>query len=301
MKRTVLLLALGTMLAARIARADCGSIPFKPWVEVFEPNQRAVIAWDGQEEILLLSTDLRASEPTKVLEVIPFRSEPEVSKGDVEVFRKATALINAKLSAPNEERFGGMGGFGIGAMGGAGPPPAGEVTFHQRIGAHDVCVVRVLDDDRFVAWVEDYLKQGGVDNPTIAPPMKAVVREYLKDRFQWFAFNVVDLGPQTATKEAIQYRFKTRFLYYPLRITRTEKGETSIRIVLLSPRLVKVPRLGSAKARLLHQPLPIRHSELSDLDEDLYELLKGQPVNLIRLWEIKGLPSRFNRDLITTW
>lgn len=27
--------------------ADCGSIPFKPWVSTYEPNQRAVIAFDG--------------------------------------------------------------------------------------------------------------------------------------------------------------------------------------------------------------------------------------------------------------
>lgn len=52
---------------------------------------------NGQEEILLLPTDLRASEATEVLEVIPLPSEPEVKKGDVEVFRRATTLINKKL------------------------------------------------------------------------------------------------------------------------------------------------------------------------------------------------------------
>lgn len=31
------------------------------------------------------------------------------------------------------------------------------------------------------------------------------------------------------TKEAIQYRFATRWLYYPLRITRSEEGDTNIR------------------------------------------------------------------------
>jgi hypothetical protein len=49
----------------RGASGDCGGIPFKTHVQVFEPDQRAVIAYNGREEILLLSTDLRASEPTK--------------------------------------------------------------------------------------------------------------------------------------------------------------------------------------------------------------------------------------------
>ena len=101
---------------AGFARADCGSIPFKPWVDVFEPNQRAVIAFNGAMEILLLSTDLRASEPTKVLEVVPFPSEPKVSKGNVDAFAKATEIINRKLY-PLDNMAGGMKGFG-GGMGG---------------------------------------------------------------------------------------------------------------------------------------------------------------------------------------
>ena len=61
--------------------ADKGSIPFNANVQIFEPNQRALIAWNGLEEILLLTTDLYASETTKILEVIPLPSEPEVEKG----------------------------------------------------------------------------------------------------------------------------------------------------------------------------------------------------------------------------
>ena len=303
MKRAVIALAWAGVLAARVAWADCGSIPFKPWVDIFEPNQRAVIAFNGREEILLLSTDLRASEPTKVLEVVPFPTEPKVTQGDVEVFRKATGVINSMLSARKGGGFGGMGGMGMGGAGGGAlaPPPAGDVTFQERIGAHDISVIQVLKPARFVDWVEEHLKQAGVDNPTISPPIRAVVQQYLRDGFRWFAFNVVDLGEQTVTKDAIQYRFSTRWLYYPLRITRTEKGLTSIRLVLLTPRLVRIPYVGSSKVRLLHEPLGISESEVEQIDPDLHDLLKGHPTVLIRLWEIKGLPSRFTRDVITTW
>src|SRR5512140_110581 len=78
-------------------RADRGAIPFRPEVTIFEPTQRALIAWNGEEEILLLSTDLRASRATKVLEVMPFPAEPRVKKGDVAVFRRAVRLINSKV------------------------------------------------------------------------------------------------------------------------------------------------------------------------------------------------------------
>jgi hypothetical protein len=300
MKRIAILSAFAVLLAAQVGWTDCGSIPFKPGVDIFEPNQRAVIAWDGKEEILLLSTDLRASEPTKVLEVIPFPTEPEVTKGDVAVFHKATGLINSRLLA-GKQGWGGMGGFGSGALGGAAPPPAGEVTFHEQIGAHDVSVIQVLRPDRFVAWVEEYLQQSGVDHPTISPEIKGVVQEYMRDGFRWFAFNVVELGAETVAKEAIQYQFQTRFLYYPLRITRTEKGETSIRLIILSRRLVRIPNVGAPRVRLMHTPFAISPSELAELDEGLYELLKREPQTLIRLWEIQGVPSRFKRDVVTTW
>jgi len=79
--------------------ADRGMIPVDPNAQIFEPNQRAMIAWNGAEEILLLSTDLRASYSTMVVEVLPLPAEPEVKKGDLETFRKATDLINRKLYA----------------------------------------------------------------------------------------------------------------------------------------------------------------------------------------------------------
>ena len=47
--------------------ADRGSIPFRPDIRIFEPKQRAMIAWNGEEEILLLTTDMKASDSTEVL------------------------------------------------------------------------------------------------------------------------------------------------------------------------------------------------------------------------------------------
>lgn len=281
------------------AKADCGSIPFKPYVDIFEPNQRAVIAFNGKEEILLLSTDLRASETTKVLEVIPFPNEPEVKKGRQAVFDTATELINRKLNKPrlmkNGMGMGGMGGFGAAA------PPAGEITQHKTIGAHEISVTKVLDRRRFVDWVEAYLKKSGVDNPEIPRPLERVIEEYLRDGCEWFAFNVVELGTETTSKEAIQYRFDTRLLYYPLRITRAEKGDTKVRLIIVSPRLVEIPKLPRTPVRLLHDPVRLTAEELEYLDEDIDALLKHRPNMLLRIWEIKGPLNGFRRDIATGW
>ena len=100
MKKTVSVFLFLVVFLSPTLYADRGSIPFNPNVKIFEPNQRAMIAWNGEEEILLLTTDLRASAPTKVLEVIPLPSKPEVKRGDIEVFKRATALINKKIRIP---------------------------------------------------------------------------------------------------------------------------------------------------------------------------------------------------------
>ena len=131
--------------------------------------------------------------------------------------------------------MGGMGGRG--GFGPAGPPPAGIVTFQEKIGAHDIAVTRVVDKKGFVEWVEQRLRKGGVDNPTIPEPMKEVVGEYLKNRYRWFVFDVVELGDQLKTKDAIEYRFRSKSLYYPMRITRTGTGDTFVQLLILSHKL----------------------------------------------------------------
>ena len=58
------------------------------------------------------------------------------------------------------------------------------------------------------------------------------------------------------TSEAIQYRFKTESLFYPLRITRTEEGETSIELLVLTQRpLIQFPGIPIEEIKL---PLKFR-------------------------------------------
>ena len=179
------------------------------------------------------------------------------------------------------------------------PLPAGEVTFHDKIGSHEISVTHVLDRSGFVAWVEDYLRKAGVQNPRIPEPMKAVVEEYLRDRFQWFVFDVIELGEDLKTKEAIQYRFSTRWLYYPLRITRTEEGDTSVRLLVLTPELVRFPQIGHVQVRLAHEPLQISADELRSLgSSDLTDLMDRRRC-MLRTWEISGPLSGFTRDIVT--
>jgi len=293
MKRFILILGLLVLITKPSVYADRGSIPFIPHVKIFEPTQRAMIAWNGKEEILLLSTDLRASEPTKILEVIPLPSEPDVKKGDVEIFKKATALINRKL----REGIGHT--LTKGRSDAINRPPAGEVTFHKKIGAHDISVTHVLEKDGFIEWVEKYLKEAGVENPKIPEGLEQVIEEYLKEEFGWFVFDVVELDESLKTNDAIQYRFKTHFLFYPVKITRTEKGFTSIDLLVLTPGLLSnFPGISIEDVKLRHEPVSITSNELRSLNEEMDDLLGNREDMKLRIWRITGDLSSFENDLI---
>ena len=273
--------------------ADRGSIPFRPDIRIFEPKQRAMIAWNGEEEILLLTTDMRASDSTEVLEVLPLPSEPVVKKGDIETFRRATNLINEKIAKQHRlisKRNGGKERTS---------QPAGEITFHKKIGAHDISVAHVLDKDGFVRWVEKYLDSLGVENPSIPEGLKTVVGEYLEEKFTWFVFDVISLDEELKTNDAIQYRFKTDFLFYPVKIMNTEEGYTSMDFLILTPELLKnFPGIPIEKIELQHQPISITSDELQDLNEEMSELLSHKEETKLRIWKIDGMISSFKDDLI---
>jgi hypothetical protein len=278
---------------AQALYADRGSIPLNPNVKVFEPKQRAMIAWNGTEEILILSTDMSASAKTKVLEIIPFPSEPVVKDGDIEIFRKAMKLINQRLQERHAQTVQKEGQEDTRGS------PAGEVTFHQVIGAHDIMVIHVLDVNSFMEWVKRYFSAYGVKNPKIPEAIKTVVDEYLKEGFLWFVFDVVSLDKVPTTSEAIQYRFKTESLFYPLRITRTEEGETSIELLVLTQRLlIQLPGIPIEERKLPYEPIGMSSEELRGLDEEINELLGREEKVKLRIWHIEGKLSGFKKDLL---
>lgn len=302
--RTITLM--GLLLVSTIpAYGDAGMIPFVPDVQLFEPNQRAVIAWNGEEEILILSTDTYASTSTKVLEVLPLRNEPTVDKGDPQIFEKATRLINQK----NAGRHPGM--MPAGGPAASSAAPAGEVTQHKRIGRHDVAVTHVLDVAGFCAWAEEYLRSQGADTPKVPDAIRHAIKGYLKKGFTWFVYDVIELGTTIQTNEPIQFRFKSDCVFYPLTITQTESQVVDIRILLLTQDyLWEFPELPREHIRVGLQQSPdaqhvaneivnLTQWEVQNLSPEIDALFRYRDGVKLRVWtlipEMRGL---FRNDLV---
>ena len=290
------------LLVAGSARGDMGAVAFVPTVKVFEPNQRALIAWNGEEEILILSTDLKASAPTKVLEVMPFPSKPTVQAGDVKVFEKAIKLIN-DAQKPRMTEIAAMSAEGGGGeVGGATKvTPAAELAFHEKIGATDINVIHVLKADGFIDWVEKYLKKQGVKEVAIPDVLKKSVGEYLQDGCQWFAFNVVSLEKEPRSKHAVEYRFVSDCLYYPLRISRTDEGETIVSLLVVTKDMLNRRQFAALPWSKLEMPCDVATVDaehLADLHVEIHKLL-GRPASAkLRIWELHGSLGSFDQDLV---
>lgn len=271
--------------------ADRGSVPFDTAAVIYKPHQRALIAWNGSEQLMIMSNDIRASKNTKVLEILPLPSKPTVEAADVEIFRQATNVITTRLAEAETSREEDRKRIQ--------PDFSGTVIFYKQIGVHEISLTHAGDKARFLDWATSYLKTLGVESPVIPEELMDVIQEYLEDGYEWFVFDVINVGPELATTEAVKYRFKSDALYYPLRITRTEVGFTRVDLlVATSLRLKQFPALHPDRVALMHEPVELDTFGLRELSPEVDELLNNPTSCILRLWQIQGSLGGFRQDLI---
>lgn len=294
------------------AHGDCGSIPFRSPMDmvgdfkftqgsdgktdvefdplnvvVFEPGQRAIILWNGEEEILLLSTEIKTSVPTSLLEVIPLPSEPTAKLGEFDTFMKMQRLLIDK-SMWRVASGGGVAGVGV-------PSEAAEITFHRQMGAHDISVVHVLDKTDFLRWVDEFMATKKALNPKVDPEFANVIQNYLDRGTNWFVFDTIQAGGELQSHEPIEYRFKSSSLYYPLEISTRESGKTRVDLLLVTAKpLAEIPKLRfaiKAENDVVVSPAELR----SAVPEDWAAFMGNVPATLKRVY-IKGNIRKLNAD-----
>lgn len=295
------------------AHADCGSIPYRSPLElagdfvfskssgpsrnvqfdpmdvvVFEPGQRGIILWNGVEEILLLSTDIKVSEPVSILEVIPFPAEPTVSLGEFETFQKMQRLLIDKTM------------WRVASGGGVknlGPPSSAiEITFQKQMGAHDVAVVHVLDADGFVRWVTAFLQAKRATNADIDPQFIQIIRNYVDRGFEWFVFDSIQADDRLQSRQPVEYRFASDRVYYPLEISSRETGKTKVDLLLVTPQaLSHFPKFQFSLKR--DESVELKRDELAPIREDWAEFMKRDEFAMQRV-RIKGNIQKMTTDFI---
>ena len=97
MKKIALFIIILMLMLSFPAVCGDGGIIGPPQIYIQEKAQNAIVAWNGTEEVLILSIDIQSSEPTKVLRVIPLPSNPiSVTERSFDSFVKLQEIINKK-------------------------------------------------------------------------------------------------------------------------------------------------------------------------------------------------------------
>lgn len=216
-----------------VARADRGMLPVsRSDISVYGPGQKAIIAWNGKTEVIILSTDIYASAETKVLGVLPLPSLPKVMKGDFKSFASVQQLISSHLPRPKV----------LAKEGGRRelvPTPGVQVLFQEKIGAHDLTAVKANDFEEFVRWAQDFVKKSetGASALEFSLAWQEMVRKYLDTGYRYFVFDIVTLGSEKKSLEPIVYEFSSKAFYYPLAISSLLPGNTEIQLFAITPEI----------------------------------------------------------------
>lgn len=215
------------LLSVPTAMADRGMVPIDPGVSIYEPGQKAIIAWNEEEEIMILSTDVHATNDTFVLEIMPLPSNPKkIEKASFESFVRLQEFIWAHIQKDLIAR----GWYGQSE----GQVKSVQVTFHEKIGAHDITVVNVSDSLEFIAWMEDFLELNSINREVFLDEFELVIADYMARGFRYFVLDLIEMSVKENSIEPILYQFETTFLYYPLKISSPISGDTKITLFILT-------------------------------------------------------------------
>jgi hypothetical protein len=267
-----------------------------------EEIQQAVIAWNGKEEILVLSTKQKhnVQQDTAALSFLPLPGEPkDITAGDPKLydrfFKKITDLADTQY--PNWRNTDGRGG-------------AIEVLFNRDIGSHHIAAIKVKDKniDSFYESLQEYLNNNFGEGTAVllGEKEKAVFEYYIKKRgFEYFAVDIQELKAdgKTKQKEAIAYHFESPYLFYSLVISQLggDHSDTQVQIAAITP-YAELDFIGYKRDKMNHTPtVLVRPSDLQEVDKNIAKLMSQAEKNKIftgRIWIIDGKLDSFSQDFI---
>lgn len=283
-----------------------GGIIGPPQINIQEQAQNAIVAWNGYEEVLILSVDIQSSESTKVLRVIPLPSNPiNVTEGSFDSFTKLQEIINEKLLQNWNATLNRFDYF-LDVKSPSGD--AVEVTFHDTFSAHDLTIVKILNVTNFTNWATDFAISNGL-TIIFSSKFQSMVEEYLGDNISFFVFDIIDITEDEYSINPIIYRFKTDFLFYPLKITAaSDVGETyaSVNVFCITKDRIKEEIFSDISFYSnvgsywyyggYYNDINLTEDELLEISLDIYNLFKSDPI--LMSYRYDGYYTNLENDLI---
>ncbi|MCD6409889.1 MAG: DUF2330 domain-containing protein [Candidatus Verstraetearchaeota archaeon] len=253
-------LLLAAALSLNAVAADKMVIPVDHYW-IYEPSQKAIIAWNGETEVLILSVDLRAGKTYHVeeswgngeeeaaevvaVEVLPLPSVPEVEQVSTKAFTVIQQYVNERL---REKRLAVPFYEGL-AAGAKGAGSLGlEVVFTEIIGPHNVTVLKAENASALLEWLQQVAVQHGYEliEAPIIDDAEQLLQGYIERGYSYFAVDVVTVEDSIRSVKPLAYTFKSEKLYFPLKISTLQVGWTTVTLFTITTGRVNLEDLRIA-------------------------------------------------------
>ena len=295
--KKILLISFLVLVFPVLAFADGGMLIWPPNIYIDQSAQNAIVGWNGEEEIIILSIDLESSASSTVLRIIPLPAEPsEIKEGSFESFDNLADIINEKLGRGDWKHTGEQGTMAPENEDGV------EIVFQEQIGAHDITVAKVNDLDYFLTWVQDFAESKGFGQKEVSPEFRDGVENYLKKDIKYFVFDVIETGNEKESVNPLVYRFKSDYLYYPILISgvsEIKESSTRLNLFLVTESEINLdsfPYSYYSEAWFEDYTIELTEYELEQVSEDVADLF-DQNVRITQAYVYSRL-SDLTNDMI---
>lgn len=288
------------ILTDPLVSADMGAVTLQPEVSLEEPGQRAIIAWNGEEEGMILTMRVNSSKNTKAVQFLPLPSMPkELEAANMDSFTKITKLILSKTKSGAEGSLGSAGGTPQKEVEGPG------VVLKRTIGPHGITVAKAEHPGSLIDWMNDFLENKDLGTEISLSSYRSVVEDYMSRGYEYWIIDVINLTGEK-TVQPIYFRFPTDNLYYPLEITSPIGGEGEVGLFLLTDGKVEGEFAQLSRAKYLKtepevrlEPLEfkISSSRLENIDNRLSEIFPRKEELTLTVLSYEGNLSKLDKDI----
>jgi hypothetical protein len=247
---SLLFIALVALTSTPLVSAD-GWHPSAEFLHLYEPAQKAVIHWNGETEVMLLSSAVKSDQLTDIAWVVPIISttKPVVSAGNMTVFEKLVDFFDDYYWWDNPYRK-------LGNYDGNGNITVIEVA---EIDIYDVIILKATNATDLINWL--------IENNLMVPEQASeVIDRYVQMDNCYFIINKIDLKnrfkdtieqiengtiPENYSEyqrviddlrmglaTPLRFEFTPPTLYYPLVISSLNAGEGKIEVYVIAEKPV---------------------------------------------------------------
>jgi|WetSurMetagenome_2_1015567.scaffolds.fasta_scaffold27742_2 hypothetical protein len=251
-----------------------------------EPNQRAIIGWDGKTETMILAVKYEG-EPADFAWLVPLPAKPEVKAIDADKDPFAEISICTQI----RERYG--------IEGSRGPAETTvEVLDRKVVGVYDIAVLAAKDPKALADWL-------GKNGYAFPDKGRAVLEHYTKKDWVYAAMRIdpKHLGGDKAAKlrtgelQPIRFTFASKEMVYPLKVSSINAGPTEVLLYLVADAPMVLASGPAAKGMEVDTIVPRFYLSGNRYDPTYGTLQTVSVKELPLTWEALGLEKEAARHL----